>query len=117
MESLTFSASHQGNSSELQNAKPAKPVVRSVQTGGDTAVPDLPATDQVRPTNTGARTETQASSFEARLNYDKDKALLFVEILDPATGDVVQRIPAETAADRIRELTGSYGGTVVDKIA
>lgn len=76
-----------------------------------------PNANDARPANEVPRIEAQESSFQARLNYDRDKATVFVEILDPTTGDVIQRIPAESAAERIHELTGGYGGSVVDKIA
>lgn len=116
MEGLTFSASHQGGSTELRTPKPVQA----------TALPVLPteAIAQRQPASKETRApvdvphiEAQESPFQTRLNYDREKATMFVEILDRATGDVIQRIPAETAADRIHELTGGYGGAVFDKIA
>ena len=118
MEGLTFSAGHQASTSEVRNAPPVTNSVRSdfVPKGDKFAQPQQPP-DKTRADPEVAKVEAKASPFQARLNYDRDKAQLFVEILDQATGDVVQRIPAETAADTIHELTGGYGGTVVDKIA
>jgi hypothetical protein len=117
MDSLTFSTSPQGNSPEFRSAASAAPASRptagSTATGG---VPGQPPTGQSRASADASYVE-QASAVQARLNYDRDKGFVFVEILDPNTGDVIQRIPAESAADRIHELTGGYGGTVFDKIA
>ena len=117
MEGLTFSTGHQGNTSELRGVAPTTPPSRPSATppAGTNALAD--SAPEETPVAEPVRVEAPESSFQARLNYDEDKAELYVEILDPATGDVVQRIPAETAADRIHELTGSYGGTVVNKIA
>lgn len=119
MEGLTFSASHPGNSPELpKNVKPAIPEIRSTpSTGGDTAADTQVTAEKTRPAAEASRPEASEPDFQARLNYDEEKALLFVEILDQATGDVVQRIPAESAAERIHELTGTYGGNVLDKTA
>ncbi len=55
--------------------------------------------------------ETEGRIFQARLSYDPIEADVFVEILDPTTGDVVRRLPAEKAAEescvlKKRWLTG-----------
>jgi uncharacterized FlaG/YvyC family protein len=114
MEGLTFSASHQGGSTELRTPKPVQAPVSST---GEATAQRQPASEETRAPGDVPNIEAQESPFQARLNYDREKATLFVEILDRATGDVIQRIPAETAAERIHELTGSYGGAVIDKIA
>lgn len=117
MEGLTLSAGSQGNASELRNAKAAPPSARStVPSLGDAVVPGPPSSNE-RASAKLTRVEAPASPFQARLNYDRDKATLFVEIVDQATGDVIQRIPAESAAERLQELTGGQGGSVFDKIA
>lgn len=59
--------------------------------------------------------ETEGRIFQARLSYDPVEADVFVEILDPTTGDVVRRLPAETAADESADL--KHGGTLVNRIA
>ncbi|MEK9661482.1 MAG: flagellar protein FlaG, partial [Alphaproteobacteria bacterium] len=117
MESLTFSAHPQGNASELRNAKPVTPGNRLTESSvGEAAAPIQPNPEEQRREPVEVkRVEAEESPFQTRLHYDKDKAALFVEILDRATGDVIQRIPAETAAERVHELTGSQGGAVVDK--
>jgi uncharacterized FlaG/YvyC family protein len=118
MEGLTFSASHQRGSPELPSVASAAHANRpTTPSAGEAAVQGQPAPDQNRAVAQVAHVEAQGSPFQARLNYDRDRASVVVEILDPETGDVIQRIPAETAAERIHELTGGYGGTVVDKIA
>ena len=118
MEGLTFSTGPQGNPTELRNAKQAASTNRPTETPADDAAASTSqATEERREQAEVKRAEVRESPFQTRLHYDKDKAALFVEVLDRATGDVIQRIPAETAAERIHELTGSQGGAVVDKIA
>jgi hypothetical protein len=119
MEGLTFSASRQSGSTELRNATPVSPVPRVAQPPTDDSTEDGKSTSDEKPASAAAAphvTQSQ-SSFQARLNYDRENATVFIEILDPTSGDALQRIPAESAADRIHELTGGYGGSVLDKFA
>jgi len=58
------------------------------------------------------RGELPTRSAHARLNYDEDKKEVFVEILDPQTGDVLQRFPAEELPDNIRAAVGNVGSLV-----
>lgn len=53
-------------------------------------------------------------AFQARLNYDPLEADVFLEILDPETGEVIRRFPAEDAARD--EVTGR-GGALIDHVA
>lgn len=59
--------------------------------------------------------EPEGRIFQARLSYDPIEADVFVEILDPTTGDVVRRLPAEKAADE----SGAFrdGGALVNQFA
>lgn len=57
--------------------------------------------------------ETEGRIFQARLSYDPIEADVFVEILDPTTGDVVRRLPAEKAAEESTVLKN--GGTLVNQ--
>jgi len=57
--------------------------------------------------------ETEGRIFQARLSYDPIEADVFVEILDPTTGDVVRRLPAEKAAEESAVLKN--GGTLVNQ--
>ena len=50
----------------------------------------------------------------ARLSYDLEKHRVYVEILDPKTGDVIQRLPPESAVERMHELSGGRIGALVD---
>lgn len=120
MEGLTFNAQSQGNTSEFRNAKPETFGNRSTDssTVGDIGTSNRTAPEEQRREPVEAkRAVAEESPFQTRLQYDKDKAELFVEVLDRATGDVIQRIPAETAAERVHAITGSQGGAVVDKLA
>jgi hypothetical protein len=59
--------------------------------------------------------ETEGRIFQARLSYDPENAEVFVEILDPTTGDVIRRLPAEKAAEE--ESVFGYGGALIDRVA
>ena len=52
--------------------------------------------------------------FQARLNYDPLEADVFIEILDPATGDVLRRLPAEEL-DKDEALRA--GGAILNRLA
>ena len=118
MEGLSFSNSRQIGISEIRPATPSATPSRQAQTGTDETAESAqpPADKNPQPVKSAPVVESQ-SSYQARLNYDREKATVFVEILDPTTGDVLQRMPAESAADRIHELTGGYGGSMFDKLA
>lgn len=51
----------------------------------------------------------------ARLGYDPFESEIFVEILNPRTGDVLRRFPAERAAEEAGELRD--GGTILNRFA
>ena len=48
-------------------------------------------------------------AIHARLNYDQDAEEVIVEILNPQTGEVLQRFPAEELPDDIRTSISDYG--------
>ena len=58
------------------------------------------------------RVELPSRAFQARLNYDGEAEEVVVEILDPETGDVLQRLPAEKLPDDIRTLISDNGPLV-----
>lgn len=62
------------------------------------------------------RVELPPRAAHARLNYDEESEEVFVEILDPQTGDVLQRFPAEELPDDIRASVGD-AGSLVETIA
>jgi len=53
-------------------------------------------------------------NFQARLNYDPFERDVFLEILDPKTGEVLRRFPAEKAAED--EMT-NRGGAIFNRLA
>ena len=59
--------------------------------------------------------EPEARIFQARLSYDAEDAEVFIEILNPTTGDVIRRLPAEKAAED-RSVFG-HGGALIDRVA
>ena len=73
------------------------------------AKPDVQSDDRVR------LVETEGRIFQARLSYDPENAEVFVEILDPTTGDVIRRLPAEKAAEE-KSMFG-FGGALIDRVA
>jgi hypothetical protein len=52
--------------------------------------------------------------FQARLNYDPFERDVFIEILDPGTGEVLRTLPAETAGD---DETANRGGAILNRLA
>lgn len=53
-------------------------------------------------------------NFQARLNYDPFARDVFIEILDPETGDVLRRLPAEKAGE---DETTTHGGAILNRLA
>ncbi|NNE86107.1 MAG: hypothetical protein HKN28_19255 [Alphaproteobacteria bacterium] len=89
--------------------------------GDAAAVVRLPEPDSEQPVEKGERVESRSQAqrvelptraFQARLNYDEDSEEVIVEILDPETGDVLQRLPAEELPDDIRALISDTGPLV-----
>ncbi len=58
--------------------------------------------------------EMESRIFQARLSYDPDEAEVFVEILDPITGDVIRRLPADKAAEDHANFRD--GGALFDRL-
>lgn len=58
-----------------------------------------------------------ARNVHARLNYDDESEEVIVEILDPQTGDVIQRFPAEELPDDVRAAVGGEAGSLIETIA
>jgi len=52
--------------------------------------------------------------FQARLNYDPFERDVIIEILDPETGDVLRRLPAEKARE---DETANRGGAILNRLA
>lgn len=52
--------------------------------------------------------------FQARLNYDPSERDVYIEILDPQTGEVLRTLPAERAAE---DETAKRGGTILNRLA
>ncbi len=59
--------------------------------------------------------EAEGRIFQARLSYDYDHEDVVVEILDPRTGDVVRRLPADRAAQEHQGFRNS--GAFLDRVA
>lgn len=60
----------------------------------------------------------KAASDSARLNYDQERGRVYVEILDPQTGEVLQRLPPESAVERLQQINaGQLAGALFDDFA
>ena len=89
--------------------------------GDETPVVRVQEPESERPVETGERAEKRPQSqrvelptraFQARLNYDNEAEEVVVEILDPKTGEVLTRLPAEELPDDIRTLISDSGPLV-----
>ncbi len=55
-----------------------------------------------------------AGGSHARLSYDVEDADVYIEILNPRTGDVIRRLPPEDAVPLIRDIADAGPGAVID---
>ncbi|MDH3739505.1 MAG: hypothetical protein OER92_09940, partial [Alphaproteobacteria bacterium] len=86
-----------GSSSQTGSVRAGDiPVVRPVEPESEQPV-DKGERAESRPQT--QRVELPSRAFQARLNYDNNAEEVIVEILDPNTGDVLQRLPAEELPD------------------
>lgn len=85
----------------VQESESEKPVEKPVEEGEKAEKPPQ-----------AQRVDLPARAFQARLNYDGDAEEVVVEILDPQSGEVLQRIPAEELPDDIRALVNNAGPLV-----
>lgn len=91
---------------------------------GTAAAPPLPHDQRALPATREApaaerevaadrRVEPRSAAAHARLNYDPEHAAVYVEILNPATGDVLRRFPSDEA----RSAPQPAHGGQVDRLA
>jgi len=90
----------------------AKPVVHGPEPKSVQPVEKAGNTEKAEKQPQAKRAELQSHNAHARLHYDEDKKEVFVEILDPQTGDVLQRFPAEELPDQIRAASSGVGSLV-----
>ena len=57
------------------------------------------------------------SAPRARIGYSFEEKEPYIEILNPRTGDVIQRFPAENAENELRSFSGGDAGVFVDRVA
>ena len=55
-----------------------------------------------------------AGGTHARLTYDVEEADVYIEILNPRTGDVIRRLPPEDAAPLLSDIVDSGPGAVIN---
>ncbi len=58
-----------------------------------------------------------SSTYQARLNYDVQNEDLYIEILSPRTGEVLQRLPPKDALEPLLQNTDGKPGAVLDRVA
>lgn len=90
----------------------AKPVARAPETEREQPVEKDGKTEETAKQPQAERAKPEPRGAHARLNYDQETKEVFVEILDPQTGEVLQRFPAEELPDNIRASVGDVGSLV-----
>ena len=95
-------SSHQAYTARGSATPPAQ---KPAPEGKQPVEPNQKADEHLQAENT--RLPTPA--VHARLSYDQVAEEVIVEILNPQTGDVLQRFPAEELPDDIRASISDYG--------
>lgn len=90
----------------------AKPVVREQKPESERPVEKDEKAEKPEARPQAKRVETPTRAYSARLNYDEDEKEVIIEILDPQTGDVLQRFPAKELPDDLRAAVGGVGSLV-----
>ncbi len=99
--------------------RPGKPVSGPAREAAPPSRADAaPAAKAAAPAAEAAPAAAEAAPADnARLSYDREKKRVYVEILDPRTGEVIQRLPPESAVSRMIEISGGRLGALVDSTA
>lgn len=94
------------------SARASEPIeeVRDQTTRGDDArnrlTPDQP------PEQEPEREQRTSDSENYRLNFDHEKRQIYLELLNPVTGDVIQRVPRDDLAFEFAPPEGAPAGGV-----
>lgn len=91
------------NVSSPTTAKSAREAVRAgvpaVEPVDEDSLRDSPREDVLDRSSQPEETERrQADAENYRLNFDKEKRRLYLELLNPVTGEVIQRVPRDDLA-------------------
>ena len=78
---------------------------------------DVAAQPDRAPPQTAEVAAPREPAISARVNYDYEDARIFIEILNPRTGDVIRRLPPDLAVDFAQAETGRSTGIVLDRSA
>ncbi len=91
--------------------------VRESSASGDE--PDEKTQDQrAKPDTPEAHLDSlQNSSPRARLGYSFTESETYVELLNPRTGEVIQRFPPERAESELRDFADGDAGVLLNQIA
>ncbi len=90
----------------------AKPVVRELEAKSERPAEKAEKTEKAEDTRQVKRAERQAKPAHARLQYDEETKEVFIEILDPQTGEVLQRFPAEELPEKLGAASTGVGSLV-----
>ena len=74
------------------------------------------ATGKTQPAETKPEPAPQKGPT-ARIGYSFEEREPYIEILNPRTGDVIRRFPAEAAEDELRTFTDGDSGVFIDRVA
>lgn len=81
------------------NRESARPGVEQVQPVADDVLQDAPgqkAAAEPKPSDVPEKPEIKSENY--RLNFDQEKRQIYLELLNPVTGDVIQRVPRDDLA-------------------
>lgn len=99
-------------------ANPTRPDKTEAVARDEKVSPLEPAQKSTAASGTSVAIDKPISSpFQARMNYDIENDDLYIEILSPRTGEVLQRLPPEDALDPLLKATDGKAGAVLDQVA
>ena len=99
----------------VERSDPAPP--RAEDRGAVAAVSRVQPSEKVQPRAEDQPTVKAAPARRgstARLSYDQTDKRVYVEIVDPQTGDVFQRLPPEILSDS-KGIDGTQPGSIFDR--
>lgn len=92
------------NSAEVQQVAAVAPPSGAVAKRERPPLREPRIQTEVAGTNSGSRAAEAERSSRARLSLDTEAHRVYVEIIDPDTGDVITRFPPEQIATHIDEV-------------
>ena len=107
----------------LGGSSAAKPREKDVEVRKPTALPakdESGVRDEATSKTKSPETQPEPAPQKgptARIGYSFEEREPYIEILNPRTGDVIRRFPAEAAEDELRTFTDGDSGVFIDRVA